>query len=216
MIEDAGERYTDPPRMEDAPHAVPGFKACDSDIKTSMPVSIAWLQQFMITHATSGFCWEWYALTAQFMSLPVYQLRRHQMDERLLDGYLVRCNGLGKAIGKTHMWDGKDTLCRMWSTGGLDKRKRWRWSRLSNTDVCTMCLNVAQSIEERLLIENFNRITKEKPSMTSNESEQDDGFIDYLKDVLSAVEFEIAQNPKHDLEHVRKSLADIVKKVSDD
>ena len=40
-----------------------------------------------------------------------------------------------------HLWDDGDTYCRMYSTGGLNKKK---YNVVANTqlDICTMCNNV--------------------------------------------------------------------------
>lgn len=62
------------------------------------------------------------------------------------DGYLVRCSELGFANGKSHEWTGRDTLCRMWATGGLKQAGRWRFFEAPPTDMCHMC----KSARERL------------------------------------------------------------------
>lgn len=36
--------------------------------------------------------------------------------------YLIRTKGKNKAA---HIWTGQDTVCRMWSTGGIDKRRMY-------------------------------------------------------------------------------------------
>lgn len=48
-------------------------------------------------------------------------------------------SGYLKITNKTcHIWDGKDTLCRMWSTGGL---KRWRakFYKEPTSRICQTC-----------------------------------------------------------------------------
>lgn len=39
-----------------------------------------------------------------------------------------------------HLWHGTDTLCRMWSTGGITKEKRYRVSDSpEDRPICQMC-----------------------------------------------------------------------------
>jgi len=39
-----------------------------------------------------------------------------------------------------HLWDGTDTACRMWSTGGIRAKKRYRVSGdPEGRPICTMC-----------------------------------------------------------------------------
>jgi hypothetical protein len=55
--------------------------------------------------------------------------------------YLIR--GAGKGLNaRAHLWDGVDTLCRMWSTGGLAKRKFSVQDKDLGLPVCSMCGNV--------------------------------------------------------------------------
>jgi len=43
---------------------------------------------------------------------------------------------------KAHLWDGKDTYCHMFSTGGLVKNKYQVFLKTFNQPICTMCMNV--------------------------------------------------------------------------
>ena len=43
-----------------------------------------------------------------------------------------------------HYWDGQDTLCRMFSTGGLTKRKQKIFNDPMGKPICLMCLNAQQ------------------------------------------------------------------------
>lgn len=45
--------------------------------------------------------------------------KRQRSSTRSFTQYLVRRKGKGKA----HLWDGNDTACRMYSTGGLSKKR---------------------------------------------------------------------------------------------
>lgn len=60
--------------------------------------------------------------------------------------YLV--NGRCKSA-RSHLWNGKDTLCRMASTGGLgrDYRKRWRVScePVEDQQICALCYDRKQA-----------------------------------------------------------------------
>jgi hypothetical protein len=58
------------------------------------------------------------------------------------DSYLIRKIG---AKAKAHIWNGNDTLCRMWSTGGL-KRSRFevRQDRGAH-EVCHMCVEASEA-----------------------------------------------------------------------
>ncbi len=47
-----------------------------------------------------------------------------------------------KAKSAAHYWDGKDTLCRMYSTGGLSKRKQQIFNDPMGKPICSMCVNV--------------------------------------------------------------------------
>jgi hypothetical protein len=64
------------------------------------------------------------------------------MDKRSLPkhkGFLVRLNFLGNVNGKSHLWTGSDTACRMWSTG-LDKsQKTYKVTAEPMTQMCTHC-----------------------------------------------------------------------------
>jgi hypothetical protein len=41
-----------------------------------------------------------------------------------------------------HHWDGKDTLCRLYSTGGLTKSKQHVFGDAMGKPICLMCSNV--------------------------------------------------------------------------
>ena len=56
--------------------------------------------------------------------------------------YLTHSKAKKKYVA--HIWTGKDTVCRMWSTGGL--KKHMGWVHLDNPaglKVCAMCRNVS-------------------------------------------------------------------------
>ena len=55
-------------------------------------------------------------------------------------GFLVRVGGGGELRGATHIWDGTDTACRMWSTGGLNRAKTWEYHVTPSTHLCANCV----------------------------------------------------------------------------
>lgn len=56
--------------------------------------------------------------------------------------YLIRANGRKNSA---HYWTGNDTLCRLWSTGGMNQRRKWLVKRdTEGHPICTMCINVTR------------------------------------------------------------------------
>lgn len=54
--------------------------------------------------------------------------------------FLIRDN---KQKVSAHHWDGHDTACKMWSTGGMNKDHKWSvHAGPGNHSICTMCANV--------------------------------------------------------------------------
>lgn len=53
--------------------------------------------------------------------------------------YLIRVHGLGSKSPRAHLWTGTDTVCRMWSTGGLAKSKYSVQADSRGLEICTMC-----------------------------------------------------------------------------
>jgi hypothetical protein len=54
--------------------------------------------------------------------------------------YLIRSKGKVKTA---HIWEGKDTACRMWSTGGMSHKRAYElYDAPYGLSVCTMCANV--------------------------------------------------------------------------
>ncbi len=55
--------------------------------------------------------------------------------------YLIRDKGKNKAY---HIWTGDDTACRMWSTGGMQKKKGYTLhDETMGLRLCCMCENNA-------------------------------------------------------------------------
>jgi len=59
--------------------------------------------------------------------------------------YLIRKKGKNKAA---HIWTGQDTVCRMWSTGGIDKRRAYDvFDESKGLRICHMCDQVHKKSE---------------------------------------------------------------------
>jgi hypothetical protein len=64
------------------------------------------------------------------------------MDKRSLPnhkGFLVRFNSLGSVSGKSHLWTGADTVCRLWSTGLDLSQKTYKVTGEPMTQLCSLC-----------------------------------------------------------------------------
>jgi hypothetical protein len=57
--------------------------------------------------------------------------------------YLVNKN---KESGRAHLWDDGDTYCKMYSTGGLRKKRYEVVDDKEDKEVCLMCQNVWDEI----------------------------------------------------------------------
>jgi hypothetical protein len=46
-----------------------------------------------------------------------------------------------RTTNKAHVWLGKDTACRMWSTGGMGDRSAWKVcaERFNDEAICSLC-----------------------------------------------------------------------------
>lgn len=56
--------------------------------------------------------------------------------------YLYR----SKETSAAHVWDGKDTACRMWSTGGMNRQRKYEKSETTGgRKVCAMCKQVMET-----------------------------------------------------------------------
>ena len=47
-----------------------------------------------------------------------------------------------KNLKKAHYWNGIDTFCKMYSTGGLKKEKYHLVANFENREICHMCTNI--------------------------------------------------------------------------
>ena len=59
--------------------------------------------------------------------------------------YLVNLN---KENSKAHIWDEGDSYCKMYSTGGMRKKRYKVFEDTQNKEVCQMCQNVWNEIHE--------------------------------------------------------------------
>jgi hypothetical protein len=64
----------------------------------------------------------------------------------LSDQFLIRKRG---AKAKAHLWTGADTVCRMWSTGGLKQESYEVRPDRGLHETCHMCAQLAGSPDER-------------------------------------------------------------------
>ena len=55
--------------------------------------------------------------------------------------YLTRKTRTGKA----HYWNGLDTACRMYSTGGMNPKRYAPIEEIGNQPICTMCKQVRKT-----------------------------------------------------------------------
>jgi hypothetical protein len=63
--------------------------------------------------------------------------------------YLIRSKGKNKAA---HYWKDGDTLCRMWSTGGIDKRRAYAvFENSQGLRICHMCGQVHEKSQQELI-----------------------------------------------------------------
>lgn len=56
-----------------------------------------------------------------------------------------------KGKARAHLWTGTDTVCRMYSTGGLGRKADKRYSVQESTRgryICTMCFIVSKKLHE--------------------------------------------------------------------
>lgn len=63
-------------------------------------------------------------------------------------GFVVRCNVKGEPTGRSHLWTGCDTACRMWSTGGLSAHHRFQYYITPPTKLCHNCHAERHGVEE--------------------------------------------------------------------
>lgn len=59
--------------------------------------------------------------------------------------------------GKAHYWNGTNTLCKMYATGGMNQKKYMLSDSRKGLDICTMCNNNALKIYGLTLSINENR-----------------------------------------------------------
>ncbi len=58
---------------------------------------------------------------------------------------------------KSHLWDGNDTLCRMYSTGGLTGRKYRLSDSSGESDICQMCRTKHPDLETTVPLHNTHK-----------------------------------------------------------
>jgi predicted GIY-YIG superfamily endonuclease len=67
----------------------------------------------------------------------------YSSNEQPQGNYLFRINGKKQ---KAHIWDGEDTFCKMWSTGGINSKSEnfSLFNSEMNKDVCSLCSSKLQ------------------------------------------------------------------------
>ncbi len=65
----------------------------------------------------------------------------------MIDAYLIHCYARRGKKSRAHLWTGTDTVCRMWSTGGLAKSKYDTYDDSRGLKICTMCQATGQKHE---------------------------------------------------------------------
>ena len=54
-------------------------------------------------------------------------------------GFIARVKRNGHATGRSHVWDGVDTLCHQWLTDGGLKRDEWEYFGTPPRAICELC-----------------------------------------------------------------------------
>ena len=60
---------------------------------------------------------------------------------------------LKKTKSRAHIWDSGDTYCKMYSTGGMNKKKMTVLVNPNGKYLCMMCVNVWNQFNPEQLIE---------------------------------------------------------------
>lgn len=63
-----------------------------------------------------------------------------------IGGFLI-----GKKKGAAHLWDGSDTACRMYSTGGMSRKKKTVSQSAYGRPICSMCLAANKNRKDPIL-----------------------------------------------------------------
>ena len=57
-------------------------------------------------------------------------------------GFITRVKANGHAKGRTHVWDGVDTLCRMWQSNDNNlKKDEWEYFGTAPRKICELCMS---------------------------------------------------------------------------
>jgi hypothetical protein len=79
-------------------------------------------------------------------------------------GFLVHVGRHGAMTRVTHIWDGDDTACRMWSTGGLNHSHNWEYHIAPAIALCINCTRNhsrefgAEALGKAHLLASFRRV----------------------------------------------------------
>lgn len=56
-------------------------------------------------------------------------------------GFICRIKSNGHAKGCAHVWDGVDTLCRMWSSDNGLVKDEWNYYAVPPKGICKVCMD---------------------------------------------------------------------------
>lgn len=65
-----------------------------------------------------------------------------------IGGFLI-----GKKKGCAHLWDGSDTVCRMYSTGGMSRKKKKVSASAYGRPICLLCLSKNKTRKDPVLFQ---------------------------------------------------------------
>jgi hypothetical protein len=68
---------------------------------------------------------------------------------------------VGKKKSSAHLWNGVDTVCRLYSTGGMSKKKKQVTTTTYGRPVCSLCLSVNSKRKHPVLFQDAD-YTKDK------------------------------------------------------
>jgi hypothetical protein len=65
---------------------------------------------------------------------------------------------IGKKKSSAHLWDGVDTVCRLYSTGGMSKKKKQVTTTTYGRPVCSLCLSVNSKRKNPMLFQDADYV----------------------------------------------------------
>jgi hypothetical protein len=65
--------------------------------------------------------------------------------QKMVQAWLIRSKGKKQ---KAHVWTGTDTLCRMWSTGGMKPTRFQVRAERGDKEICFMCMKAMEACDQ--------------------------------------------------------------------